>query len=92
MDEKAVAVITTLVVGFLGSTFLGALLNWPDAGAICAIATMGALCFMRSEIKRNRIAFRWRGGTIPQSAWRLPAPFTQGSLWCMVYIYILKMV
>ena len=41
MDEKAVAVITTLVVGFLGSTFLGALMNWPDAGAICAIATMG---------------------------------------------------
>ncbi len=41
MDKKAVAVITTLVVGFLGSTFLGALLNWPDAGAICAIATMG---------------------------------------------------
>ena len=31
MDEKAVAVITTIVVGFLGSTFLGALLNWPDA-------------------------------------------------------------
>lgn len=41
MDEKAVAVITTIVVGFLGSTFLGALLNWPDAGAVCAIAAMG---------------------------------------------------
>ena len=48
MDKKAVAVITTLVVGFLGSTFLGALLNWPDAGAICAIATMG--CFVLHAI------------------------------------------
>ena len=48
MDEKAVAVITTIVVGFLGSTFLGALLTWPDAGAICAIATMG--CFVLHAI------------------------------------------
>ena len=30
------AVICTLVAGYLGSGILGNLLNWPDAGAICA--------------------------------------------------------
>ena len=52
MDEKAVAVITTLVVGFLGSTFLGALLNWPDAGAVCAIAAMG--CFVLHAVEDGK--------------------------------------
>ena len=42
MLEIAGAVICTILVGFLGSGILGNLLNWPDAGAICAIATMGA--------------------------------------------------
>ena len=36
------AVICTIFAGFLGSGILGNLLNWPDAGAVCAIATMGA--------------------------------------------------
>ena len=52
MDEKAVAVITTIVVGFLGSTFLGALLNWPDAGAVCAIAAM--VCFVLHAIEDGK--------------------------------------
>ena len=65
MDKKAVAVITTLVVGFLGSTFLGALLNWPDAGAICAIATMG--CFVLHAIgdKKEEDCVPMRGGDNP---------------------------
>ena len=49
MDKKAAAVITTIVVGFLGSTFLGVLLNWPDAGAVCAIAAMGCFVFPAIE-------------------------------------------
>ena len=52
MDEKAVAVITTIGVGFLGSTFLGALLNWPDAGAVCAIAAMG--CFVLHAVEDGK--------------------------------------
>ena len=42
MLEIIGAVICTIFAGFLGSGILGNLLNWPDAGAICAIATMGA--------------------------------------------------
>ena len=42
--KKAVAVITTIVVGFLGSTFLGALLNWPDAGASLCNRSDGVFC------------------------------------------------
>ena len=52
MDKKAAAVITTLVVGFLGSTFLGALLHWSDAGAVCAIAAMG--CFILHAIEDKK--------------------------------------
>ena len=52
MDKKVAAMITTLVVGFLGSTFLGALLNWPDAGAVCAITAMG--CFILHAIEDKK--------------------------------------
>ena len=38
---KITAVIATLIAGFLGTSILGAWINFPDAGAICAIATMG---------------------------------------------------
>ena len=47
------AVICTIFAGLLGSAILGNLLNWPDAGAICAIATMGAFildaCMSKNE-------------------------------------------
>ena len=39
MDYKMI--LLTLAVGFLGSSVFGALLNWPDAGAIFAIAFVG---------------------------------------------------
>ena len=39
---EIVAAIVTIIVGFLGTGFIGASMNWPDAGAIFAIATMGA--------------------------------------------------
>lgn len=47
------AVICTIFAGFLGAGILGNLLNWPDAGAVCAIATMGSFilyaCSNKSE-------------------------------------------
>jgi hypothetical protein len=53
MLEIIGAVICTIFAGFLGSGILGNLLNWPDAGAICAIATMGAfilhICMNRTK-------------------------------------------
>lgn len=36
------AFLFTIFAGYLGAGILGNLLNWPDAGAVCAIATMGA--------------------------------------------------
>lgn len=36
------AFIVTVIAGFLSSGFLGSQMNWPDAGAIVAIAVMGS--------------------------------------------------
>lgn len=35
--------IITVIVGYLGAGIFGNLLNWPDAGAVFAIATVGAV-------------------------------------------------
>ena len=53
MFEIIGAVIWTLLAGFLGSAVLGNLLNWPDAGAICAIATMGSFILYFCSVKNN---------------------------------------
>ena len=37
------AFLLTILMGFLGSVFLGPLFNWTDAGAIIAIATVGSI-------------------------------------------------
>ena len=39
----------TFVVGFLGTVYLGGSLNWPDAGAIVAIAFMGFFILRRLD-------------------------------------------
>ncbi len=44
------AVVVTVVVGFLAASLFGNWLNWPDAGAVFAVATMGA--FLLTD--RNR--------------------------------------
>ena len=36
-----IAAIITFIAGYLGAT-MGAVMNWPDAGAIVAITVMGA--------------------------------------------------
>ena len=55
------AVICTIFAGLLGSAILGNLLNWPDAGAICAIATMGAFildaCMSKNETQNEDVPF-----------------------------------
>lgn len=44
---ELIAFAVTVLVGFLGSAILGAALNWPDAGAIFAIATIGTIIFWK---------------------------------------------
>ena len=39
---EIVAFLGTVLAGFLGAAFGDSLFNWPDAGAVFAIATMGA--------------------------------------------------
>lgn len=38
------AFVCTVLVGFFASGWIGSYLNWPDCGAIFAVATMG--CFI----------------------------------------------
>lgn len=40
---EVLAFAATVIIGVMGSSIFGNLLNWPDAGAIFAIATMGVL-------------------------------------------------
>lgn len=43
--------IITFVAGYLGASIMGAPMNWPDAGAIVAIAVMGF--FILKEMKKD---------------------------------------
>ena len=51
------AFLSTIFAGYLGAGIFGNLLNWPDAGAVCAIATMGAFilsaCMKDDEPKND---------------------------------------
>ena len=46
-----IAVVITVVAGFLGSAILGANMYWSDAGAIIAVAVMGF--FILRTIKKQ---------------------------------------
>lgn len=48
------AAIVTIIVGFLGTGVIGASMNWPDAGAIFAIATMGAFILRAIRHPKNK--------------------------------------
>lgn len=39
----------TILLGFAGASFLGSWLNWPDAGAVVAIAFVGACLMWRQR-------------------------------------------
>lgn len=41
--------LATVFVGFLAIGLIGSAMNWPDAGAVFAIAVMG--CFIIREIR-----------------------------------------
>lgn len=43
--------ILTVIIGYAGDAILGNFLNWPSAGVICAIATMGA--FLLRELEKK---------------------------------------
>ena len=47
----AAAFFLTILGGLLGAGYLGSLLNWPDAGAVVAIAIMGS--FILWEIRKK---------------------------------------
>lgn len=44
---EMLAFVATVIAGYFGSALLGSAMNWPDAGAIVAIATMGAFILYR---------------------------------------------
>lgn len=46
-----IAAIITFIAGYLGAT-MGAVMNWPDAGAIVAITVMGFFILKRIEKRR----------------------------------------
>ena len=44
-------VVLTVLSGYLGAGILGSYLNWPDAGAVTAVAVMGA--FILWEVRKT---------------------------------------
>jgi len=51
---EIIAFIITVIAGFLGSLILGSILNWPNAGAIIAIATMGSIILWTIDQPNNK--------------------------------------
>ena len=48
------AVIITIVAGYFGAALLGLTLNWPDAGAVVAIAVMGGIIlYMMNQNRKD---------------------------------------
>ena len=48
-----VTFVIAVVLGYLGTAIFGSLLNWPEAGAIFAIAFVGARIVKKLDQKRN---------------------------------------
>lgn len=40
---ELLAFIVTIIVGFVATAIFGSWLNWPDAGAVFSIATIGSI-------------------------------------------------
>ncbi len=49
VGRDIIIAVMTFVVGFLGTVYLGGPLNWPDAGAIVAIAFIGFFILRRLD-------------------------------------------
>lgn len=48
------AFFITILVGFFGAGIFGSWLNWPDAGAVVAVATMGAFILWALREKKQK--------------------------------------
>lgn len=48
------AFFITILVGFFGAGIFGSWLNWPDAGAVFAVATMGAFILWALREKKQK--------------------------------------
>ena len=46
--------ILTVIIGYAGDALLGSFLNWPGAGVVCAIATVGAFILWELDRKKNQ--------------------------------------
>jgi small basic protein len=50
---KVIAVVVTIIIGYLGTTIGDAWINWPQLGPIAAIATMGIFILNAIEHKKD---------------------------------------
>lgn len=48
------AFVVTVVVGYLAASIFGNWLNWPDAGAVFAVATMGSFIIAYNENEKDK--------------------------------------
>lgn len=53
MKLAVIAFIVTVIVGYFADGLFGITLNWPDAGAIFAIAAMGAFLLWSNQQKNK---------------------------------------
>jgi small basic protein len=51
--SKVIAVVATIIIGYLGTTIGDAWINWPQLGPIAAIATMGIFILNAIEHKKD---------------------------------------
>ena len=51
---EILAFIVTVVVGFIGASIFGNWMNWPDAGAVFAVATMGIFILRAIRNKQEK--------------------------------------
>jgi small basic protein len=50
--SQVIAVVVTIIMGYLGTALGDAFINWPQLGPIAAIATMGI--FILNAIERQK--------------------------------------
>lgn len=43
--------LLTVIIGYSGDALLGNFLNWPGAGVVCSIATIGAFLLREMDKK-----------------------------------------
>jgi hypothetical protein len=51
--SKIIAVVVTIIIGYLGTSLGDAFINWPQLGPIAAIATMGIFILNAIEHKKD---------------------------------------